>query len=260
MYEDLLLKERWTLIQERLNSEGRIIAADLARELELSEDTIRRDLRGLAAQGLCVKVYGGALKVSPASGSLTERTASVPHRKAALAQAAVGLVSDGSTIFIDGGSTNQLVARFLPEAMNLRVVTNAPAIAIELGSRTNIDIILLGGRFDPHTGSCLGSRAVHELGLLRPDLTFLGACGLDAAAGVTAFSFDEADFKRGLCQVSRAIVVAATSEKLGTAAPFVITQASALAAIVVEGSARHDQIAPYTDLGIRILRAGKDQP
>ncbi|MEO6300794.1 MAG: DeoR/GlpR family DNA-binding transcription regulator [Paracoccaceae bacterium] len=259
MHEDLLLTERRSLIQDRLAAAGRVIAADLAKEMNLSEDTIRRDLRDLAAQGLCVKVYGGALKVSPASGSLAERVAAVPDRKAALAQAAAGLVSDGSTIFIDAGSTNQLISRYLPKDMDLRVVTNAPLIAMELGGRSNTDIILLGGRFDPHTGSCLGSKPMQDLALLRPDLTFLGACGLDVVEGVTAFSFDEADFKRSLCQVSRAVVVAATSDKLGTAAPFVVAPASSLGTLIVESSMTDDGVAPYAALGIRIVRAIGDR-
>ena len=110
----LLLGERQDLIRARLDLSGRVIAAELAQELGVSEDTIRRDLREMAASGLCRRVYGGALRMTHASTTMNERMAIAGERKAALARTAAGLIPAGATVFLDAGSTNVALARALP--------------------------------------------------------------------------------------------------------------------------------------------------
>lgn len=120
---ELLLGERQTRIQDRLARTGRVIAAELAEELGVSEDTIRRDLREMASAGLCRRVYGGALQMTPAA-PFTERVGVDVERKEALARAIVPLIPVGSTVFLDAGSTNLAVARALPSDANLTVATD----------------------------------------------------------------------------------------------------------------------------------------
>src|SRR3984957_13735920 len=117
----LLPDERHHFIRKRLSLGERVLAVEMARELGASEDTIRRDLRELASLGICRRVYGGALPVSPASGSLAERQTEFPERKAALAKEAVKLVSPGQFVFLDAGSANLAVARALPQNAGLVV-------------------------------------------------------------------------------------------------------------------------------------------
>ena len=100
MSATLLLKQRHALIQQQLHADGRVLALDLARQLDVSEDTIRRDLREMAAAGLCQRVYGGALPLAPDGGTLTQRKQEAPERKARLAQAAVSLVRAGQVLFL----------------------------------------------------------------------------------------------------------------------------------------------------------------
>src|SRR5690606_26714764 len=118
MQPDLLLRQRQTLIQDRLRQSGRVLAADLAQEFSVSEDTIRRDLRELAAAGLCARVYGGALSVTP-GGTFARRMGEAPERKAALALAALAFIKPGATVFFDAGSTNMAIARSLPDDLVL---------------------------------------------------------------------------------------------------------------------------------------------
>jgi DeoR/GlpR family transcriptional regulator of sugar metabolism len=141
---NLLLDERHRVIRERLALDGRVLAADLARELGTSEHTIRRDLRELAALGACRRVYGGALSISPASGTFAERPTQDVDRKAALAREAAKLVTPGQIVFLDAGSTNLAIARTFPNDANMTVVTNAPAIASAVLGRTGFEVILVG--------------------------------------------------------------------------------------------------------------------
>lgn len=251
---NLLLKQRHALIQQRLLAEGRVLALDLAEQLNVSEDTIRRDLRDLAAAGLCTRVYGGALPLPPTPGTLAERRGEAPDRKWRLAQAAANLVQADMVLFIDAGSTNLAIAEALPD-LPLTVATNAPAIALALLERPRIEVILIGGRIDRGAGASLGAKTLRDAELIRSDLCFLGACGVDAEAGITAFSYEEAEFKRAIAVMSKAVVVAATSEKLATAAPFSMLPAAHLSHLVVEHDAAAAQLAAFSQLGVQILRA-----
>lgn len=253
---ELLLGERQDLIRARLAASGRVIAAELAQELGVSEDTIRRDLRELAASGHCRRVYGGALRVSPASsGTMSERMAVAEDRKAALARAVAGLVPPGAAVFLDAGSTNLAVARALPAQGNLTVATNAPVIAAALVER-GITTIQIGGLIDPHAGAAIGAKAMRDAEAFRPDVCVLGACGIDREAGITAVGFEEAEFKRFVASRSRTILVAVTNDKLSTAAPHSVVPLSRVGHVVVEADAREAEVAALAAAGLATIRAG----
>ena len=229
-----LPQERHSEILRRLRQDGRVIATDLARDFDTSEDTVRRDLRDLAAAGSCRRVYGGALPLSPASGTLAQRERQNRFGKQALGRAAATLVRSGQMIFIDAGSTNLCVAEALPDDMTLTVATNAPSVALALESKPAVSIVLIGGRLERPTGGTLGSRAVRDAQGLRPDLYFVGTCAVDPLAGITVFDSEEAELKRTLVAASRAVAAVATDEKLGTLAPFLVIHWADLDHLVVE--------------------------
>lgn len=251
----LLLGERQDLIRARLDLSGRVIAAELAQELGVSEDTIRRDLREMAASGLCRRVYGGALRLAHTSTTMNERMAIAGERKAALARAAAGLIPAGATVFLDAGSTNVALARVLPQAAGLTVVTNGPAIAAALLER-DIATIQLGGLIDARSGAAIGAKAISDAAALRPDVLVLGVCGIDPEAGVTADTFEEAEFKRFVASRSRTVIVIVTKDKLFTAAPHSVAPLSRVASAVIEADAGEAEAAALAAAGIDILRAG----
>lgn len=249
--------ERHAAILDRLRRSGRVLAGELAREFGASEDTIRRDLRDMAAAGLVKRVYGGALPLSPASGPLALRQQEAPERKAALGRAAASLVAPGMTLFIDAGSTNSAIARALPAGLGLTLVTNAPSIAEEATAKPGVEVVMIGGRVDPETGSALGARAFRDAREIRADLAFLGACAVDVGAGVAAFGAENAEFKRLVAAQAAAVAAAVTTEKLATAAPFVVMAAEALAALIVEADAPEAALAPFAAAGVRVIRAAR---
>jgi DeoR/GlpR family transcriptional regulator of sugar metabolism len=232
----MLTGERLDRIRGQLRAKGKVLATELALQFDVSEDTIRRDLRELAKLGECRKVYGGALRPTPDLGTLADRSALQQGSKCALARTAAGLVKSGQTIFIDAGSTNLAIARALPLSHRLTIVTNAPSIATALSEHPNCTILMLGGTFDPVKGACLGPQAIREASQIFADLFILAACGVDTTAGVTALDVAEAELKRTLINQSSLLLVAATAEKLGTVAPFKIAEASALDHLIVESN------------------------
>jgi len=253
--QELLLGERQDLIRARLDLSGRVIATELAQELGVSEDTIRRDLREMAASGLCRRVYGGALRLSQASATMNERMTIAAERKAALARTAAGLIPAGATVFLDAGSTNVALARALPAGAGLTVATNAPAVAATLIER-DIATIQLGGLIDPRSGAAIGAKALRDAEALRPDMLVLGVCGIDPDAGITASSFEEAEFKRFLASRSHAVIVIVTNDKLSTAAPYSVVPLSRVASAVIEADADETEAAALAAAGIETFRAG----
>lgn len=257
MSTDLLLRERKSLIQEKLRTDGRVLAANLAREFGVSEDTIRRDLREMAAAGLCERVYGGALPLAPDAGSLSVRASLAPERKAALARASVGFLRPGMTIFLDAGSANLAIARALPPDLCATIATNTPLIAAVLMEKPEVEVILIGGPLNRVVGAAVGARAQRDAEVLRPDLSILGTCGADAEAGLTAFQFEDAEFKRLIAARSRSVLAAVTTDKLGTAAPHAVIGIDRLSTLVLEADAPEAQIASFTARGAKVVLAGE---
>jgi DeoR/GlpR family transcriptional regulator of sugar metabolism len=253
---EMLLGERQNAISRKLLVHGRVLAAELASEFGVSEDTVRRDLREMAAAGLCERVYGGALPISPAGGSLTHRATVARDRKQALAIATVAQIVPGSTVFFDAGSTNLAIAAALPIDMALTAVTNAPAIAAALLDKPLVNVILVGGLIDRQVGGALGAKATRDMESLSPDLCILGVCGVDLTAGVTVFGFEDAEFKRFVALKSRQVLVAATSDKFGTAAPHGVISVSDCQCLVVERDADPEMLIHYRERGCRTIVAG----
>src|ERR1700678_3302575 len=138
--------ERQREILRRWNSHGRVLAAELSTALAVSEDSIRRDLRELAARGLCRRVYGGPLPITPNLRAVNLRGGLQVEKKVLLARKAVNLVRAGHTLLIDAGSTNGAIADALPDRLGLTVVTTAPDIAQRLMDRQGVEILMIGGR------------------------------------------------------------------------------------------------------------------
>ena len=251
---ECLRDERQRLIVERLARDGRVMAQDLARQFRTSEDTIRRDLRELAAAGRCRRVYGGALPLSPASATLAERSAAMNARQQALGEALASLIPAGQTVFVDASSTNLAALRALPDDLRLTLVTNAPALAVEVASRREIQLIVIGGLVDTRSGAAFGERALRDIAELRPDIYLLGSCAVDVG-GIAAFGFVEAEFKRALVAQSRRVISAANNDKLGRAAPFGVAPLSVLSDLVVEFDAADSQLSALHPEGVRLHRA-----
>ncbi|MER5602119.1 DeoR/GlpR family DNA-binding transcription regulator, partial [Streptomyces sp. NPDC002265] len=147
----MLAAERRDHLLGLLARDGKIVAKNVAADLGISEDSVRRDLRDLAAEGLCQRVYGGALPVSPAVADYAARQTVAPDGKRKVAGAAVALVRPDSALILDGGTTALAVARALPPDLACTVITHSPTIAAALLGHPRAEIFLLGGRIFKHS-------------------------------------------------------------------------------------------------------------
>ncbi|UOX91569.1 DeoR/GlpR family DNA-binding transcription regulator [Amycolatopsis sp. FBCC-B4732] len=249
----MLVGERRELLLARLAGEGKVLAKDVAAELGVSEDSIRRDLRDLAAAGLCQRVYGGALPVSPALADYAGRTAIAVAGKDRVAAVAAGLVRPGSTVILDGGTTTLAVANALPRDLEATVVTHSPTVAVALLEHPGVEVFLLGGRLFRHSAVTCGAAAAEAAQAISADVFLLGVTGVHPEAGLTTGDADEAAMKRTLARRAADTYVLANAEKIGAASRFPVLPFADVAGVITDSADQNVQ--ELADLGVPILRA-----
>jgi DeoR/GlpR family transcriptional regulator of sugar metabolism len=242
----MLAAERRTLLLARLHRDGKLVARDLAIELGLSEDSLRRDLRELAAAGLCQRVYGGALPVSPATGEFEKRLEIAAESKRRVAARAAQLITPGSTVILGGGTTAHAVVGALPQNLKAMIVTPSPATAAALVRHPTVDVFMLGGRLLKQAASVCGAATADAASKITADLYLLGVAGVHVDAGFTTGDPDEAAMERILVGRAADTYVLASSEKLGTVAAFSVVGLPEVAGVITDADSSHPTV-----LGLR---------
>ena len=251
----MLTTERKTHILGVLKAEGRVVAKEVSRQLGLSEDTIRRDLRELAAEGLVQRVHGGALPASPALADLGARRKLSTGGKAAIAKAAAALLKDGQIAFLDGGTTAVAVAEALPGDLGLTVATHSPDVATALLDKPLVTVELIGGRLYKHSNVAVGAVAIEAIGCIRADIYLMGVTGIHPEHGLTTGDREEAAIKRALSRQAGETVVLGSREKVGAVSAYEVVGLDAIDTLIVERSCPDRDIAPFAARGVAIIRA-----
>ena len=248
----MLAAERRDYLLARLRADGSVVAKDLAAELGISEDSIRRDLRDLAAAGLCHRVYGGAVPASPALADYANRASVEPGSKRQVAARAAALIQPGGTVILDGGTTTLAVVQALPAELDCTVITHSPTIAAALVPHARAEVYLLGGRLFKHSAVTCGAAAAEAAHGVAADLFFLGVTGVHPVHGLTTGDADEAAMKRTLAGRAVETYVLASAEKLGAASRYQVLPLSAVAGVITDGSPA-DTVAALAGQGVTIL-------
>jgi DeoR/GlpR family transcriptional regulator of sugar metabolism len=248
----MLSSQRKATILEQLGRDGSVVAKDLARAWDISEDTVRRDLRELAAEGRLHRVHGGALPVSAAAGDFESRRSVATEEKQVVASLAAALIGDGQTVFIDGGTTAQALCRALPPDLRATVITHSPTIAVELATHRAIDVLLIGGRVYPHSVVTTGALAAEQIAAVTADAFFMGVSGVHHQAGLTTGDAEEAAIKRAISGRSSETYVLASSEKLGAASPFRVVDFADVTAVITDATQARS-LRPLRKAGLELV-------
>ncbi len=246
---------RRDIIETRLAEGRQIVAASLAAEFNVSEDAVRRDLRALAAEGKCRRVYGGALPLLTPSQPMAVRVGQESGRKRVLAQAAVAMIEPGEFLFLDSGSTNLEMVGLLPKNLKATIATNSIDIASALMKRGDIPLVLIGGAVDPVVGGSVDASAVAAIEAMNIDRCFLGVCAISAGSGISVYEHADAIFKRTLLKRSAARIALVTSEKFHERAPHRIGSAADVDWLVVEDDLPVDDEKAAVQAGFSLVKA-----
>ena len=251
----MLAAQRRDLLLSRLQTDGRLVAKDLAAELGVTEDSVRRDLRELAAAGLCQRVYGGALPVSPAVADYGARRDVSPDAKQRVAAAAATLIRPGSTVLLDGGTTALAVTAALPPDLRATVVTHSPTVAAALVEHPTVDVYVLGGRLFKHSAVTCGAATAEAAATVHADLFLLGVTGVHHEAGLTTGDPDEAAMKRTLAGRAAETYVLASHEKIGAASPYTVLPLRAVSGIITDAPTDSPVLENLRRLGVTVTEA-----
>ncbi len=232
----MLKEERHRYIIDRINKDSRIYVTDLSKELNVSDDTLRRDLVELENSGLLTKVHGGAIAKSGISVNFSERVNTSLRIKQEMAAKLVPLFREGDVILIDGGTSNLEVMRRLPRDKKFTVYTNSLPIASELSAFPLVDLIVLGGKVFPPSQVTVGISVFRMIQTVYPDWVIVGVSDLHPQKGLTTSDREEAIIKRCMVKQGGKRVVLATGEKLNTARNFHVASLAEIDYIVTEDS------------------------
>jgi DeoR/GlpR family transcriptional regulator of sugar metabolism len=210
----MLKKERQGHIIKQINLHNKVLSSDLSLELNVSEDTIRRDLNELSLEDKIVKVHGGALSKSYNFTATQEETYAYDEKNI-IAQKVVSLIEDGMTILCSGGTTIRAIANNLPENLSVTFFTVSPLIALELTKHLNVEVILLGGKLSNASKISVGGEVVAKINEIKADLCILGINGFDGD-GISDSDYEVVQVKKAMIKASKQLITPVISEKLNS--------------------------------------------
>jgi len=236
--------------------DGRVDVATAATDFGVAPETVRRDLSELQRRGMVRRTHGGAYPVESAGfeTGLAQRVTLNVDNKRRIAAAAVELLGDAETVFVDEGYTPQILAALLPSDRPLTVVTASLARAAAVADSTNLTVLLLGGRVRGRTLATVGSWACAMLGGFVIDLAFLGSNGISRDLGLTTPDPVVADVKAKAIEVSRRRVFMGDHSKFGANSFCRFAKVGDFEAIVTDTGLSSAEAHRYSLLGPHIIR------
>jgi DeoR family transcriptional regulator, aga operon transcriptional repressor len=244
-------------ILERVAAEQTIHVGDLARELRVSEMTIRRDIRRLERDGFLRQTYGGATAHVTRAFDVSFNARALQHtrEKRLIGIRAVELVEGARLVYLGMGTTAEQVARYLPPRPELTVVTASLPIASLLGTRP-LRVVVLGGTVLRDELHCVGPVAIRTLERFRFDVAIVGAAGLTARWGITELTDEEAEVQRTAIDRADRLAVIADGSKIGLTTPAVVVGADRIQSLVTDPSADPNELRAIAAHGAEIIVAG----
>jgi len=249
----MVKEKRLKYILEKLHNNEEVGFSALSIDLNVSEDTIRRDIDALANNGLLLKIRGGAIPRSHNPLTFKDRIGQWQDDKEVIAVKAQTLIKSGQTVFLDGGTSVYTLVSLLPTNIKLTVITNNTAIIPILSAYPGIELIILGGKYLKESETVAGFQAIKMVENFQADLYIMGVCALDVTKGVTASFMEEAELKQAMLRQSGMTVALSTFDKLETFEPFWVCPIGSLEYIVTEMDGQHEKFDPFKKAGVRIL-------
>jgi DeoR family glycerol-3-phosphate regulon repressor len=215
----VLAAHRQRLILDRLRRTGSVAISAIADELDVSRETVRRDISALARRNELTKTHGGAVSLAAIEPELAERRTVNLAGKREIGRLAARLVSDGAAIILDCGSTTQCVAEALMERRNLTVYTNDLAICRRLSRRNDNRVLLLGGELQARDDATIGWDAVAMMSQYHADIAFVGAGGITPVGQLTDYTRAGAELRARMLISARIATVVADHTKFARTTP-----------------------------------------
>ncbi|MBT8307486.1 MAG: DeoR/GlpR family DNA-binding transcription regulator [Maribacter sp.] len=249
----MLKEERHQTILTQVELHNRVLLTDIAEKLDVSIDTVRRDVKELDQESKLRKVHGGAISLGFTTNSVRNNNIYAINQKLTIAEKAARLLKNGAVIFIDGGTTCLEFARIIPSDLQLTCFTLSLPVAMELTNKPNVDVIFVGGQISKEAQITIGARATNMLSEINVDYSFIGTGYVDVSFGLTDFDWDIVQVKKAIIKASKKTVLLCISEKLNSQHRYKICDINAIDTMVTELDTNDDQMRLFSNHDVHII-------
>ncbi len=249
----MLKKERQAYILHQVNLHNKVLSSSLCTEINVSEDTIRRDLQELSTEGKVIKVHGGALSNSFNHVYFSTDGVYSQNQKKIIAQKAVSLISNGMFILTGGGTTILEMARLLPPQLKATFISGSIPAILEYMNHPNIEVIVIGDKISKNSKITVGSDAIAKIRQMKVDICFLGTNAIDIEQGITDNDWEVVQLKKAMIESAKKVVCLSIAEKVNTIQPIKICELKEIDMLITELSTDDPLLKPYIDAGIRVV-------
>lgn len=249
----MLKIERQKYILQQLNLHNKILVSSLSQDMQVSDDTIRRDLFELADEGKLVKVHGGALSNSFGQLPISNSGVYSLHHKRRIALKAIELIKDGMFVLTTGGTTIVEMARLLPPGLKATFISGSIAAILEYMEHPQIDVILIGDKISKNSKITVGADAIAKVKQIKADICFLGINAIDLQQGITDNDWEVVQLKQAMIETSKQVVCLTIAEKINSCQPIKVCDLGKVDLLITELPPDDPLLEPYANAGLRIL-------
>ncbi|MBU0695676.1 MAG: DeoR/GlpR family DNA-binding transcription regulator, partial [Bacteroidetes bacterium] len=242
----MLKKERQTYIMKQINLHNKVLSSDLSQQLDVSEDTIRRDLNELDEAGKLLKVHGGALSKS-FHFPFHQNEVYAQESKRQVALKAINLIKEGMVVLTGGGTTMIEMAKLMPEELDATFFTISPLVALELAEHPRLTVILIGGQLSKNAQINIGARVINDLSEIKVDICFLGANGIDFKEGITDSDWEVVQVKKAMIKSTAKVVILSIAEKLNSVQKMRVCGLNQVTHFITDLDPGSEDLAPFKD-------------
>jgi DeoR/GlpR family transcriptional regulator of sugar metabolism len=249
----MLKRERQAYILHQVNLHNKVLSVNLCQDINVSDDTIRRDLQELAEEGKIIKVHGGALSVSFHHENAPGDQIYSYLKKGIIAQKAAGLVKEGMFVLTSGGTTITELAKALPMQLSATFISGSLTALLEYSKHPNIDVIAIGDKIAKNSRMSIGLDAMAKIRQIKSDICFLGVNAIDHRFGISDNDWDVVQLKQVMVESAKKTICLTISEKINTLQPLKVCDLKKIDTLITELSPDDPLLQPYRDAGINVL-------
>ncbi|ETZ22962.1 DeoR/GlpR family DNA-binding transcription regulator [Pedobacter sp. V48] len=246
-------EERHKLIMREINLHNKVLSADLSTLLNISDDTVRRDLKELAESGKVLKVHGGAASKSFVAPFNLQNEVYALAEKKKIAEKALKLIKNDMVILTEGGTTILELAKMIPKNLKATFFTVSPQAAITLSEHSNLEVITIGGKLGKNANLHTGTSVINQLADLKVDLCLLGANAFSVEEGLTDMDWEIVQVIKAIVNASRKVAVLAIAEKLNTSQRIRICPINKINYLITELPPESTYLANFQNDDLKLL-------
>lgn len=245
--------KRHAIILREVDLHNKVLSVNLSEQLDVSDDTIRRDIKELEAEGKLIKIHGGAVGKSFVTPFNVDNVVYAASAKAIIARKTLSLIKNSMVILTEGGTTMLELAKVIPSNLKATFITISPQVAITLAQHDSLDVISIGGKLTKNANLLVGASVVNQLSAIKADLCILGANAFSAEEGLTDLDWEVVQVKQALIRSAKKTVVISISEKLNTVKWLNICPANQVDYLITELDPTDQLLSSFTQKQIKIL-------